>query len=182
MRHPIDVWHKEHVNFDKLLAILDCQLAALHAAERPDYELMRDVVYYLHEYADRYHHPREDKAFARLQARDPSLELPIARLEQEHRVIAAAGEKVREGLEQILEDGVLPREALEMSLAMYVTFYRHHLNTEEVNIMPRARALLTPSDWDAINAALPSAPDPLFGDKPHARFEALSLALAECSV
>ena len=38
---------------------LEQQMTAFHAGRDPDYELLRDVVYYLHHYADRYHHPRE---------------------------------------------------------------------------------------------------------------------------
>jgi len=171
--HPIDIWHGEHVNFAKLLDLLDGQLVTLHAADRPDYELMRDIIYYLRHYSDRYHHPREDLVFALMLNRDPSLELIINRLLQEHRVIAGAGEEVRERVQQVLDDAVVPRASLEMALAVYITFYRHHLNTEESKIMPLAMKMLGSTDWDEINAKIPAQADPLFGDVPHARFSAL---------
>ena len=50
------------------------------------------IVAYLRDYSDRFHHPREEVAFARLAKRCPDLELVLSRLSQEHRVIAHAGE------------------------------------------------------------------------------------------
>ena len=173
MTHPIHIWHVEYVNFAKLLDLLDGQLVTLQAAGRPDYELIRDIIHYLRVYSDRYHHPREDLAFALMLKGDPSLELVINRLLQEHRVIAAAGEDVANGVQQVLEDTLLLRESLERALALYITFYRHHLNSEESKIMPLAIKMLGPGDWEEINEAIPAAADPLFGDRPQARFAAL---------
>ena len=83
MVNPIAVWHEEHVYFGQLLRRLRHELDVFHGAERPNYELMLDIVTYLRDYGDQYHHPREDEAFARLARRAPELELPLARLKQE---------------------------------------------------------------------------------------------------
>jgi hemerythrin-like domain-containing protein len=66
MAQPLAVWHAEHVNFARLLDLLEAQVATFHRAERPNYDLMGNIVYYLRSFADRFHHPREDVAFARL--------------------------------------------------------------------------------------------------------------------
>src|SRR5215510_2669318 len=91
MAEPLAVWHAEHVNFARLLDLLERQVAAFQRGERPNYELTGNIVYYLRTFADRFHHPREDAAFARLVERDPNTQLMINRVLQEHRVIAAAG-------------------------------------------------------------------------------------------
>ena len=117
MAEPIAAWHADHVNFARLLDLLESQLAAFHAGEQPDYVLMRDIIYYLRHYPDRFHHPREDVAFARLVERDPALELQLARRLQEHRVIAAAGEKLLEVLEGAAEGALIERHALEADAA-----------------------------------------------------------------
>ena len=163
MTNPIAVWHADHARFAHLVQFLDEQLAAYRAGNDPDYALMRDVVHYLHHYADACHHPREDVAFERLVRRDPSATIPIQRLLQEHRVLAAAGQKLLALLEDVLEDVVRHREDLEAATATYVLYYHHHLAEEEREIVPRAERLLTPDDWAAVAAAVPATPDPLSG-------------------
>jgi hemerythrin-like domain-containing protein len=163
MTRPTDVWHSEHARFAHLLHFLEQQLLAYRNGDDPDYALMRDVVHYLHHYADACHHPREDVAFERLVRHDPSLAMPIQRLLQEHRVLAAAGGKLLALLEDVLEDVVHPREDLEAAAATYVIFYLHHLAEEEREIVPRAERLLTPDDWAAVAAAVAATPDPLAG-------------------
>lgn len=53
---------------------------------------MQDIITYLREYSDKTHHPRKDIAFALLVKHCPDLELVLARLGHEHRVIANVGE------------------------------------------------------------------------------------------
>jgi hemerythrin-like domain-containing protein len=173
MTEPLAIWHAEHVNFARLLDLLEREVAAFHAGGRPNYDLMVDIVYYLRNFSDRIHHPREDVAFAQLVAREPKLQLVINRLLQEHRVIATAGDELFIRLNEATEDIVTPRTALEAAAATYLVYYRHHLDTEEREILPRAAQLLTQEDWKAVGASVPAAADPLFGSDPEARFQEL---------
>jgi hemerythrin-like domain-containing protein len=173
MSTPIEQWHAEHVNFSQLLTLLEQQLARFHADAHPDYALMLDVVDYLRHYPDRIHHAREDIAFARLAERDPSLRVRINRLLQEHRVIARAGDELLRLLNDVADEAVVLREDVETAVATYLVYYRHHLATEEREIMPRAATLLTAQDWSAVAAAAPVGRDPLFGDAAEARYQAL---------
>ena len=178
MAEPLAVWHAEHVNFARLLDLLETQVAAFHRGERPNYDLMVDIVYYLRSFADHFHHPREDVAFARLVEREPGMQLVINRLLQEHRVIARAGDELFNRLNEVAEDVVTPRAALEAAAATYLVYYRHHLATEEREVMPRAAELLTEEDWVAVAATVPAGPDPLFGDDVEARFRELRRQIA----
>lgn len=173
MTDPIAVWHADHMRFARLLDFLEQQVTLFHGGQDPDYELMRDVIYYLHYYADRYHHPREDVAFARLAQRDPDLRPPINRLLQEHRVLAAIGETLLKYLEDILEDTIIERATVESAAATYLVYYRHHLNVEEREVLPRAAQLLRPEDWAVVASAVAPAPDPLFGDIVGERYQEL---------
>ncbi len=157
----LDQWHAEHAAFARLLELFDTQLTAFHEGERPNYELMTDIVDYLRRYGDRFHHPREDAAFARLVAKDPDMRLPVNRLLQEHRVIAKASDELLERLGEIADDVMTTREDVEMAAATYLVYYRHHLATEERRVMPRARELLTDEDWAVAQASTPETPDPL---------------------
>ncbi len=175
---PVSVWHTEHVYFGRLLRLLQRELDVFHRGERPNYELMQDIVKYLRDYSDRYHHPREDEAFRRLARRCPDLELPLARLHQEHRVIAHAGEKLLEQINAILEDVVVERASVEAAVATYLVYYNSHIAREEGEILTRAAKELSPADWQAVKDCVPASRDPLFGDLPAERFQELRRLIA----
>ena len=140
---------------------------------------MVDIVYCLRSFADRYHHPREDVAFARLVEREPGMGLLINRLLQEHRVIATAGDELFNRLNEVAEDVVTPRAALEAAAATYLVYYRHHLATEEREVMPHSAQLPTQEeDWAPVAATVPAAPDPLFGNDVEAGFRELRRQIA----
>jgi len=178
MADPITLWHAEHVDFSRLLDLLEGQVAAFHDGKSPNYELMLDIVSYLREFPDRTHHPREDAAFARLLAHDPTLSLPINRLLQEHRVIAVAGEELLTLLNEVVDGALIARASVEAAAATYLAYYRHHLATEEREILPRAASLLTPQDWNFVAGAVSHGPDPLFGDAPDDRYRELRERIA----
>ncbi len=163
MSGPLTDWHDEHVRFGRLLNLLEEQVNAFRAGEEPNYDLMREIVHYLQNFAHRYHHVREDVAFDRLAEREPSMRMIANRLLQEHRVIAWAGEELADRLMQITEDVIVERAAVEAAASTYLVYYRHHLVAEERDILPRAAHLLTPDDWAAVAAAVPPEVDPLFG-------------------
>lgn len=173
MSDPLAGWHSEHARFSHLLDILDAQVESFHRGEQPNYELMRDIVYYLRSYADEVHHAREDVAFARLVKRSPAMSCVVQRLLQEHRVITVAGAEFLQRLEEATGDMMVPRASLEAAAAIFLVYYRHHIEKEEREVLPRAAALLTPEDWAAVMAAIPAQLDPLFGDDVNERFEQL---------
>jgi len=176
--NPIVAWHTEHVYFNQLLSLLQEQVDLFHRGEQPNYELMQDIISYLRDYSDRFHHPREDVAFARLARHCPDLELVLARLGQEHRVIAHAGEKLLERLAAIVAGAVVPRAELEVAAATYLVYYGNHIASEEEDVLTRAAQALTPEDWAAVRDAVKPGPDPLFGTDVAERFRELRRQIA----
>jgi hemerythrin-like domain-containing protein len=178
MNAPAAAWHTEHEYFQRLLALLQKQLDVFHRGERPSYELMLDILTYLREYGDAFHHPREDVAFARLAARRPDVELALARLKQEHRVIARAGERLVELLNEALDGVVLSRAEIEVAAATYLVYYGNHIAKEEETVLVLAEKALTPEDWENVRAAVSAPADPLFGAQPQERYRELARHLA----
>lgn len=178
MNAPAVAWHTEHEYFQRLLTLLQGQLDLFHRGERPNYELMLDILTYLREYGDAYHHPREDVAFGRLAQRRPDLELMLARLRQEHRVIARAGERLLELLNEALDGAVVARAEIEVAAATYLVYYGNHIAKEEETILGAAEKALTDEDWEAVRAAVVARPDPLFGAQPQDRYRELARQLA----
>ena len=157
MYSAIAAWHGEHADFNRRLGLLQGEMDVFHGGERPNYELMLDIIVYLRDYADRYHHPREDAAFARLARRCPDLELPLARLAPEHRVLAPAGETLRGQLQAVIDGALVARAEIEVAAATYLVYYGNHIAKEEEDILPRAAEALTPADWQAVSEAAPAA-------------------------
>jgi hemerythrin-like domain-containing protein len=175
---PIAAWHTEHLYFARLLRLFRKEVDVFHRGGEPNYELMVDVLRYLREYSDGVHHPREDIAFARLSRHCPDLELVLARLAQEHRVLAAAGRDLLDRIEAVIAGDVASRERIEAAAATYLVYYESHLAREESEVLDRARAHLTPADWDAVRNGVPALADPLFGGEPYERFRNLRRQLA----
>ncbi len=173
MANPIAAWQEEHANFSRLLDLLEREVSAFSRGDRPDYELMADIVHYLRGFSDQVHHPREDVAFARLVIHDADMSIVVNRLLQEHRVIAVAGSALAREIDNAMGDIMATRGSLEAAAATYLVYYRNHLKVEESRILPRAALLLAPEDWAAVVLAVPGTPDPLFGQAVQARFRAL---------
>ena len=178
MTDTIDLWHAEHRHFSRLLDLLERQVAAFHADNEPNFELMLDLVSYLRYFPDRYHHAREDVAFTRLAQRDPQLKPVVDQLMQEHRVIAAAGSDQLQYLQQVVDDVVVERAKVEAAAATYLVYYRRHLALEDRDIVPRAEQLLQAQDWEAVIAAIPPGADPLFGEEFDERYRELRRQIA----
>jgi hemerythrin-like domain-containing protein len=173
MLDPVKAWHEEHMYFRRLLHLLQQEVDVFHGGDTPNYQMMLDIIWYLRNYADEYHHPREDEAFRRLVARRPDRQLPVARLMQEHRVIARAGDHLESLLEEIDAGAIIRRAEVEMAAATYLVYFGNHIAKEEEDILPLAAQLFSESDWAAIKAAAPAAQDPLFGTTPLERFREL---------
>lgn len=172
---PVVAWHEEHVDFSRLLDLLEKELDAFNAGETPQYELMLDIVSYLRDYGDQVHHPREDEAFRRMAPRCPDLELELARLAQEHRVIRSAGDLLGAHFAAILSGAMVPRAQVEAAAATYLVYYRNHLATEEEEVLVRAGKVLTAEDWEAIRRCGPTGIEPR---RPPAHYEALRRRIA----
>ena len=178
MTDPIAAWHTEHVYFNQLLGMLQKQLDKFHRGDQPNYDLMLDIVSYLRDYSDTFHHPREDVAFARLAEKCPDMELMLARLEQEHRVIAHAGDVLRKLVQGVVDGSVIPRAEVEVAAATYLVYYGNHIAKEEEDVLTRAAGVLTKEDWEKVRTAVKPGRDPLFGTEAEERYRELRRQIA----
>jgi hemerythrin-like domain-containing protein len=134
----------------------------------PDHEperyldVLRAMLFYIDEFPERRHHPKEsDLLFPKLARVAPQLMPVIKKLEDDH----MSGEhRVRELQHLLLAWELLGdsrREAFDQAARTYADFYLHHMRTEEVELLPVAQKLLSASDWDQLNSAFSSQGDPL---------------------
>lgn len=128
------------------------------------FDVVRAMLFYIDEFPERLHHPKEsDLLFPRLARVAPELMPVIRRLESDH----MNGEgKVRE-LQHLLLAweliGETRRVAFTDAAQAYVGFYLDHMRTEETQILPVAQKVLTAEDWVQLDAAFQHERDPLAG-------------------
>ena len=173
MPTTLALWHAEHVNFARLLNVLDGQLMLFHGGRSPDYELMLNIMFYMTHYSDVLHHPKEDLVFAKIREREKAVAGTVDELAAQHARLHDAGRELVRQLDDIVNGTISSREAVEAVARDYVGTLRSHMRLEEDEILPLADELLTPRDWKAIHAAIEHLEDPLFGKHPEARYVAL---------
>lgn len=174
MPNSLTLWHADHVNFAKLLDLLETQLRSFHDGGAPDYELMLDIMYYMTHYPDVLHHPKEDLVFAKLRQRDPLIAATVDRLAAQHVSLRTRGTELVRELDGVFEDALLSRATIETTARAYLDEFRDHMRIEEEEILPLASRLLRAKDWAEIDAAIRHFADPLFGERTEERYASLA--------
>jgi hemerythrin-like domain-containing protein len=169
----IELLTREHRNIERLLAVLEHELDIFDRADRPDYEVIRAVIAYFEVYTEMYHHPQEDRVFAKLKIRDPAAAAKVGDLGREHQKGAERLRRVAKAVDGVLADREFLRQDVDTIVRDFLEHERRHIVMEDRDFFPAALKALRPSDWAEIASALSPHKDPLFSDATETRFEAL---------
>ncbi|WGD55036.1 hemerythrin domain-containing protein [Bradyrhizobium sp. CB1650] len=164
---------QEHRNIETLLAILERELEVFDRGDRPDYEVIRAVISYFEVYPEVYHHPQEDRVFAKLKARDPAAAAKIGDLAREHQKGAERLRRVAHAIDNVLADREVLRQNVDTIVRDFIEQERRHMMMEDREFFPAALKALKPQDWTEIASAVTGRKDPLFSDVAEERFDAL---------
>lgn len=164
---------QEHRNIETLLAILERELEVFDRGERPDYEVIRAVISYFEVYPEVYHHPQEDRVFAKLKTRDPAAAAKVGDLAREHQKGAQLLGRVARAVDNVLADREILRENVDIIVRDFIAHERRHVMMEDRDFFPAALNALKPQDWTEIASAETGLKDPLFSDVAEERFDAL---------
>lgn len=131
------------------------------------FDVLRAMLFYIDEFPERLHHPKESELlFPRVARLAPDTLDVIARLEKDH----AQGESAVRELQHLLLAwelvGESRRPAFEQSAKKYLDFYLEHMRLEEMVILPAAQKVLSDADWKELDAAFSTNCDPLTGKYP----------------
>ncbi|CAB3804722.1 hypothetical protein LMG28688_06057 [Paraburkholderia caffeinitolerans] len=123
--------------------------------------LMRAMLYYIQEFPDQIHHPKEEQyLFRRLRERTDECDSVIEELERQHE---EGGQRIH-ALERALTRyelvGADMLPALREEVMNYADFYARHRHLEESVILPAAQRYLTAADWVEIDEAFGANRDP----------------------
>lgn len=141
---------------------------------RPDFDALRAMLFYVDEFPERLHHPKESELlFPKLRALAPQSRELLDRLDSDH----DRGERAVRALQhQLLAFELLGesrRGAFEEAAQHYVDAYLQHMALEEREILPLAQQVLRPQDWAELDEAFASNRDPLTGHTPDADYQDL---------
>lgn len=129
----------------------------------PDFSVLRAMVFYLDEFPEKLHHPKEDSyLFARLRVRTHEADSVIDELEQHH---AESGLRVRDlerALDRLEGGAVDGLEDFSEAVAAFAEATLDHIAREEQTLIPLARKYLSPADWVEIGEAFGNNGDPRF--------------------
>lgn len=165
--------HNDHINFDKLLNVLEGQLHLLEDCEVSDLDTALDAVRYMKEYPDHVHHPMENIIFRYfLEHYDPAHER-IHDLLLEHDDMPLLTDRLFEALQNALAGVPQEREELCKILGEYISIQRKHIDREEAHVYPLLDSRLDKEDWQQIDRGIAKVEDPLFGKDVHESYQRL---------
>lgn len=126
------------------------------------FDVLRAMLFYIAEFPERQHHPKESNLlFPRVARVAPHTLETIKRLEMDH---LDSESSVREIMHLLLAWeylGESRRAAFESEVDTYVQCYLAHMRLEERDILPAAEQHLDPSERHALDLAFECMSDPL---------------------
>jgi hemerythrin-like domain-containing protein len=167
-RESIRVIRDEHAALAAMLKSLG-MMVDRGPVDEPEsfFDVLRAMLFYIDEFPERLHHPKESKLlFPRVARLAPETQELIARLEQDH----LKGESAIRELQHLLLAwelvGDSRRLAFDQAAKSYLVFYLEHMRLEETTILPAAQKVLSEADWGELDAAFATNCDPLTGKYP----------------
>lgn len=163
----------EHRNLWAVAATVEQVADEIDAGSPVDRGFFTSVLDYVEQFADRSHHPKEDDfLFRLLRQRSDAANAILDRLQAEHRNEPEIVRQMREQLTSVTS-GTMALADFTASLRTFAQSLKSHIRTEEKDVIPLAREVLTADDWAEIDAAFLDNEDPLFGDKAKTEFREL---------
>ncbi len=150
----VDELVREHGDIRRVLRVLSRQLEELRNSREPDWDLLKDTMYYLTRYPDLFHHGSEDVVFRQLHKRDDESRQFVRDLGREHGMLRDLGLDFLTLCEDATAGVSIPAAELYSCGQRYLTAQQRHMRKEEETVFPRIRARLTAEDWSAIQEDL----------------------------
>ena len=129
-----------------------------------DYKLAWSIIYYIEEFPERLHHPKEETIlFPRVRARCPELAATFDELARQHENGVPFLNALKTWLGRREAEIPGAKEEFQARLTSYAAFHHRHLDEEETLVLPKAITTLSDDDWREIAAGFAENNDPLAG-------------------
>ncbi|SDI34913.1 hemerythrin domain-containing protein [Paraburkholderia phenazinium] len=161
-RDAISIILKEH---QQLTTVIGAMLQFVRLREKgdvtPSFVVFRSMLYYIREYPERIHHPKEEQyLFTRIRARTHEIDKVLDDLNRQHAEGEARVRDLEHELTRYELAGDWALQDFRSLVEQYASFYANHRQIEEEIILPVALRVLTAEDWVEIDAAFGANRDP----------------------
>lgn len=155
----------------EMLQHLLVDIAKQHA--EPDFALLAAALYYIDDFPERCHHPKEDEyLFKAVRQRTGELNAALDALQAEHVRSAQMNAYLQGALVHYQGGAPEGLRRFKDAVDAYAAMLRDHMVKEE-QLLAQVRDALTEEDWQKIAAAFEANDDPLFGANPREEFRRL---------
>ncbi len=168
----------EHRQMARVMKLFSEQLRTIEAGEIVDTHVVYEIMDYMVNWPDRYHHPREDVVYAKVAELSDEAAESVANLQREHDEMVRSGRAVLTRIEG-WRAGTISGQALIESGRDYIERSYAHMNREENEVFPRIEDLLSAEDWLELarENRLRPVSDPVFGPRVQRDFRNLARKL-----
>jgi hemerythrin-like domain-containing protein len=147
----------DHANMARMLHVLNLKHKTLAGGERPDFQLMREVVDYILSYMDGFASPLEKICVERLQEQAPE-HLPLMeKMASDYRKLKPRLSRLSNDIDMILMDNVLPMDRFADDLKAYLDTHLAYLRDEREGLFPLIDKHFSPEDMEELRQALPES-------------------------
>lgn len=167
----------EHRYFQSLLDIAQEQQKFLAEGGDVDLDILQEVLQYLAEYPEDYHHPREDLMFTALRSVDPDSGRILDRLLAGHEDIHKESNRLYFTVMRANNGENIRRRKLAEDIRKFVDGYERHMDEEDNVVFLRALNALSDKDWNDLSEGMEYVDDPLFGTRVRRRYRHLANVL-----
>jgi hemerythrin-like domain-containing protein len=151
----ITIIQEEH---EHLSSIMERMLSFVRTLEEVntnvDLSVFRAMLYYIGQYPERVHHPKEDQyLFAKIKDRTHQLDTELDHLSEQHSKGELLAHRLLNALHAYEFGGIEALPHFRTLVEQYTHFYYAHMRMEEERIIPVALQVLNDADWNIIDNA-----------------------------
>jgi len=144
-----------------------------------DHALIACMLYYIDDFPERCHHPKEDETLFRLlRERTSSADAVLDELQAQHVRSAQMMAYLQRSFVHYLGGAPDGLRYFSDAVESYAAFLEDHMEQEENRVFPLAEKYLQPGDWQAIDAAFRANQDPLRSEQLQREFRKLKQRIA----
>jgi hemerythrin-like domain-containing protein len=146
---------QDHANMARLLHVLQLKQKALADGDRPNFQLVREVVDYILDYMEDFTVPLERVCSDRLQALAPECKALTERLSSDYQALRQRLMRLSNDIDMILMDAVIPMDRFAEDLKAYLDAHRTYLRDERELLFPLIGEYFDDSDLELLAQTLP---------------------------
>ena len=145
----------DHANMARMLHVLQLKQKTLAGGERPNVQLVREVVDYILDYMEGFTLPLERLFSERLKEVAPESNKVTERLAADYKALKARLMRLSNDIDMILMDAVVPMDRFADDLKAYLEAHRAYLRDERELLFPMIREHFNDDELDRLAKALP---------------------------